>query len=60
MKSEEIVNTVNVFRNYVAESLSENTAKVYSCAVTLFLVAFPNISRPSDISADDIILKQLN
>lgn len=61
MKSDAVVSAVKEFRDYIMyKSDSESTAKNYGSAVASFLVAFPNASRPSDISSDDIIQYLLN
>lgn len=57
MKSEGIVNAVKEFRDYILyQSGSESTAKNYGSAVASFLAAFPDASRPADISAEDIVI----
>jgi len=61
MKSEQIVNAVELFRDYIRFKYnSENTAINYGSAVTSFLAAFPEVSRPADINADQIIQYLLN
>lgn len=55
MKNEEIVNAVKSFREFIMfRYKSENTAKNYGSAVALFLSKH-NVSRASDITADEII-----
>ena len=56
MKSEEIVNVVKSFREFIMfKYKSFATAKTYGSAVALFLSKHPLINRPIDITADQII-----
>lgn len=56
MKDEEIVKAVKSFREFIMfKYKSENTAKNYGSAIAHFLSKHPEVSRPSDITADQII-----
>lgn len=56
MKNEEIVNAVKSFRDFIMfKYRSESTAKNYGSAVSAFLSKHPHVSRPSDITSDEII-----
>lgn len=56
MKEDDIRNAVKSFHDFIMfKYKSANTAKNYGSAVTSFLVAFPDVSRPADINADQII-----
>lgn len=56
MKESEIVNAVKSFQDFIMfKYKSKSTAKNYGSAVASFLSAHPKISRPVDITADEII-----
>lgn len=56
MKDQEIVNAVKSFQDFIMfKYKSEATARAYGSALALFLSKHPDVSRPADINADQII-----